>query len=214
MMGLYSRSRKSSALFQLPLKGLLLIMLAATALVSGQQDSASSMESRDEKAVAEALRSWWTASMKTHDRRISWWRESEFGCFIHWGVYSTFGGEWKGKPFRGYAEHMMRSQKIPRSEYLEKVVSVFNPVRFDAEEWVRMIKGAGMKYVIITAKHHDGFAMYPSEVSRYNIRDATPFKRDPMRELAAAARKHGLRFGFYYSHAFDWEHPVLVRSAS
>jgi len=89
----------------------------------------------------------------------------------------------------------------------EKVVSVFNSVKFDAEEWIRMIKGAGMKYVIITAKHHDGFAMYPSEASRYNIRDATPFKRDPMRELAAAARKHDLRFGFYYSHAFDWEHP-------
>ncbi len=102
---------------------------------------------------------------------------------------------------------MMRSQKIPRTEYAEKVASVFNPVKFDAEEWVRLIKAAGMKYVIITAKHHDGLAMYPSSVSRYNMRDATPFKRDPMHELAIAARKHGLHFGFYYSHAFDWEHP-------
>lgn len=190
------------------LKSFLVIVLAAASSVIGQQKgSLSSAKGRDEKAVEEALQGWWTASMKTHDRRISWWRESEFGCFIHWGVYSSFGGEWKGKPFRGYAEHMMRSQKIPRSEYLELVVSVFNPVKFDAEEWVRLIKAAGMKYVIITAKHHDGFAMYPSTVSRYNIRDATPFKRDPMRELAAAARKRGLRFGFYYSHAFDWEHP-------
>ena len=174
--------------------------------VLAQQPNGGVSPSRDERAVNEALQGWWTASMKTHDQRIAWWRESEFGCFIHWGVYSTFGGEWKGKPFRGYAEHMMRSQKIPRAEYAERVVSVFNPVKFDAEEWVRLIKAAGMKYVIITAKHHDGFAMYPSSVSRYNIRDATPFKRDPMRELAVASRKHGLRFGFYYSHAFDWEH--------
>jgi alpha-L-fucosidase len=190
------------------LQAVLLTLLAAATPVAGQQISSHSpAKGRDERAVEEALQSWWTASMKTHDQRISWWRESEFGCFIHWGVYSSFGGEWKGKPFRGYAEHMMRSQKIPRSEYAEKVVSVFNPVKFDAEEWIRLIKAAGMKYVIITAKHHDGFAMYPSAVSRYNIRDATPFKRDPMRELAAAARKQGLRFGFYYSHAFDWEHP-------
>jgi alpha-L-fucosidase len=101
----------------------------------------------------------------------------------------------------------MRIQKIPRAEYVEKAVSVFNPVKFDAEEWVQLIKSAGMKYLIITAKHHDGFAMYPSSVTRYNIRDATPFKRDPMRELADACKRHGIKFGFYYSHAIDWEHP-------
>ena len=145
--------------------------------------------------------------MKTHDQRIAWWREAKFGCFIHWGVYSTFGGEWNGKPFRGYAEHMMRINKIPRAEYEAKVVSIFNPVKFNADEWVRLIKSAGMNYLIITAKHHDGFAMYPSAVTRYNVRDATPFKRDPMRELRDACRKNGIRFGFYYSHAFDWEHP-------
>jgi|GEM_PF-455441 len=159
---------------------------------------------RDEKAIQDAAQNWWTASMKTHDQRIAWWREAKFGCFIHWGVYSTFGGEWKGKPFRGYAEHLMRIQKIPVAEYKEKAVSVFNPVKFNAEEWVKIIKAAGMKYVIITAKHHDGFAMYPSAVTRYNIYDATPFKRDPMRELADACRKNGIRFGFYYSHAIDW----------
>ncbi|MEK6281914.1 MAG: alpha-L-fucosidase [Acidobacteriota bacterium] len=186
---------------------LALLVLGGVESSRAQPSNGSSSPGRDETAVAEAIQGWWTASMKTHNQRIAWFRESEFGCFIHWGVYSTFGGEWNGKPFRGYAEHMMRSQKIPRAEYVEKVVSGFNPVKFDAEEWVRLIKAAGMKYVIITAKHHDGFAMYPSSVSRYNIRDATPFKRDPMGELAAAARKHGLRFGFYYSHAFDWEHP-------
>jgi alpha-L-fucosidase len=145
--------------------------------------------------------------MKNHDQRIAWWRDAQFGCFIHWGVYSTYGGEWNGKPFKGYAEHMMRINRIPRAEYLEKVVSVFNPVKFNADEWVKLIKSAGMKYVIITAKHHDGFAMYPSAVTKYNVRDASPFKRDPMRELSEACKRNGIKFGFYYSHAIDWEHP-------
>ena len=175
--------------------------------VTTQQPVTPGVNPRDQKAINDAVQGWWTASMKTHDQRIAWWREAKFGCFIHWGVYSTFGGEWNGKPFRGYAEHMMRINKIPRAEYEAKVVSVFNPVKFNADEWVRLIKSAGMNYVIITAKHHDGFAMYPSAVTHYNIRDATSFKRDPMRELRDACRKNGIRFGFYYSHAFDWEHP-------
>jgi len=183
---------------------LAILCLRATAL---PQDDGSAAKGRDEKAVEEALHGWWPASMKTHEQRIAWWRDARFGCFIHWGAYSTFGGEWNGKPFRGYAEHMMRSQKIPLAVYREKVVAPFNPAKFDADEWVRIIKAAGMKYVVITAKHHDGFAMYPSAVSRYNIRDATSFRRDPMRELADACRRNGIRFGFYYSHAFDWEHP-------
>jgi len=180
------------------------ILLASSVTICAQQAATSP---RDQKAIDEAVSGWWTASMKTHDQRIAWWHEAKFGCFIHWGVYSTFGGEWNGKPFRGYAEHMMRINKIPRAEYEAKVVSIFNPVKFNADEWVRLIKSAGMNYVIITAKHHDGFAMYPSAVTRYNIRDATPFKRDPMRELRDACRKNGIRFGFYYSHAFDWENP-------
>lgn len=187
---------------------MMVILLFFCLPVAAQQIvNASANKGRDEKAVEEALQGWWTASMKTHDRRISWWREAQFGCFMHWGVYSAYGGEWKGKPFRGYAEHMMRSQKIPLAEYKEKVVARFNPVKFNADEWVRLIKAAGMKYLVITAKHHDGFAMYPSAVTPYNIKDATPFGRDPMRELAEACRKNGIRFGFYYSHAFDWEHP-------
>lgn len=175
--------------------------------VAQQMTSATRAKTRDEIAIDDAVNGWWTASMKNHEQRIAWWREAKFGCFIHWGVYSTFGGEWNGKPFRGYAEHMMRSQKIPRAEYVTKVVSIFNPEKFDADAWVKLIKEAGMKYVIITAKHHDGFAMYPSSVSKYNIRDATPFKRDPMRELSDACKRNGIKFGFYYSHAFDWEDP-------
>src|SRR5215469_13575650 len=176
--------------------------LATAALVSAQ-----TRVSRDEAAVAEAVGGWWTESMRTREQRVAWWRVARFGCFMHWGVYSGPGGEWKGQAVRGYAEHLMRIKKIPLEEYKREVVARFNPVKFDAAEWVRTIQDAGMKWLVITAKHHDGFAMYRSLVSKYNIVDATPFGRDPMKELAAACRKAGLRFGFYYSHAFDWEHP-------
>ncbi|HEX6183288.1 MAG TPA: alpha-L-fucosidase [Pyrinomonadaceae bacterium] len=184
----------------------LTLLLSAFPVWGRQADAAAGPNERDRRAVEEAVGGWWKASMRTHARRVAWWREARFGCFIHWGVYSAPGGEWEGKPFRGYAEHLMRIKKIPLAEYREKVVAGFNPVGFDADEWVRLIKSAGMRYLVITAKHHDGFAMYPSASSAYDIRDATPFRRDPLRELARACRRHGLRFGFYYSHAFDWEH--------
>ena len=163
-------------------------------------------KARDQKAINDAVNGWWAESMKNHDKRIKWWREAKFGMFIHWGVYSTAGGEWKGKKVGGYAEHLMRKEKISRKEYLE-LAHQFNPIKFNADEWVRNAKNAGMRYMIITAKHHDGFAMYPSGVSDVNIRRQTPFTRDPMAELSAACKKYGLKFGFYYSHAFDWEHP-------
>ena len=161
---------------------------------------------RDQQAIDEGINGWWTASMKTHDQRIQWWRAAKFGMFIHWGIYSLPGGEWKGKKVSGYAEHLMRKERISRNDYLN-LAHQFNPVKFNAEEWIQNAKRAGMKYFIITAKHHDGFAMFDSKVSDFNIMDQTPFKRDPMAELAAAAKKYGIKFGFYYSHAFDWEHP-------
>lgn len=161
---------------------------------------------RDQKAIDEAVNGWWTASMKEHEARIEWWREAKFGMFIHWGIYSLPGGEWKGKVVSGYAEHLMRKEKISRKEYLE-LAHQFNPVKFNADEWVKQAKNAGMNYFIITAKHHDGFAMFNSPVSDFDITDQTPFKRDPMAELAAACKKYGMKFGFYYSHAFDWEDP-------
>ncbi|HEV2970821.1 MAG TPA: alpha-L-fucosidase [Pirellulales bacterium] len=162
---------------------------------------------RDVAAANEAIHGWWTEALKGRDQRLQWWREARFGCFIHWGVYAGPAGEWEGKNAGGYAEHLMRHARIPLAEYKEKVVSVFDPEQFSAEEWVRLIKGAGMKYAIITAKHHDGFAMWPSDVNKYNLRDATKFSRDPMRELSDECRRNGIRFGFYYSHAFDWEDP-------
>jgi alpha-L-fucosidase len=161
---------------------------------------------RDQQAIDEALNGWWPVSMKTHDQRISWWREARFGMFIHWGVYSRAGGVWKGEKVEGYAEHLMRKEKISRNEYLE-FAHGFNPINFDADRWVSDAKKAGMKYIIITSKHHDGFAMYDSKVSDYNIVRQTAFKKDPMAALSAACKRQGIKFGFYYSHAFDWEHP-------
>jgi hypothetical protein len=147
---------------------------------------------------------WWRESMKTHDPRIQWWREARFGMFVHWGVYSALGGTWRDQPVRGYAEHIQRMLKIPIPVYREQVAGKFNPTEFNADEWIRAARAAGMGYFIITAKHHDGFAMFDSKASDYNIVQATPFKRDPMKELKAACQKYGLKFGFYYSHAFDW----------
>ncbi|NHA05398.1 alpha-L-fucosidase [Mucilaginibacter sp. HC2] len=174
----------------------------------GDEDKtmANNVKTRDQKAIDEAVNGWWPASMKTRDSRIAWWRDARFGMFIHWGIYSLPAGEWEGKNTGGYAEHLMRKAKIPRSAYLE-LAHRFDPVKFNADKWVRAAKYAGMRYLIITAKHHDGFAMYNSQVSDYNIVKQTAWKHDPMVDLAAACKKYGLKFGFYYSHAFDWEHP-------
>ena len=147
---------------------------------------------------------WWRQSMESHDARMQWWRAARFGMFVHWGVYSGLGGTWQGHQVKGYAEHIQRILRIPIPVYREQVAGKFNPTEFNADDWVRAAKEAGMGYFIITAKHHDGFAMYDSKVSGYNVVKATPFKRDPMKELKAACQKYGLKFGFYYSQAFDW----------
>jgi hypothetical protein len=138
------------------------------------------------------------------DARLGWWREARFGMFVHWGVYSGLSGTWNGKAYGGYAEHIQRMAKIPCAVYRKEVAGTFNPSAFNADEWIRLAKEAGMGYFVITAKHHDGFAMFNSQASDYNIVKATPFARDPMKELQAACKKYGVRFGFYYSHAFDW----------
>src|SRR5574340_905267 len=137
------------------------------------------------------------------ERRLQWWREARFGMFIHWGLYAVPAGEWKGKPIAGIGEWIMNRARIPVTEY-EQLAARFNPVKFNAEQWVQLAKDAGMKYLVITSKHHDGFAMYRSTVSKYNIVDATPFHRSPMKELAAACQKAGIKLCFYYSHAQDW----------
>jgi hypothetical protein len=145
-----------------------------------------------------------TPTAAERDARLGWWREARFGMFVHWGVYSGLSGTWNGKAYHGYAEHIQRMAKIPIPVYRQEVAGKFNPQQFDAEAWISLAKQAGMGYFVITAKHHDGFAMFDSAVSDYNIVKATPFARDPMQELKAACKRQGLRFGFYYSHAFDW----------
>jgi alpha-L-fucosidase len=139
------------------------------------------------------------------DMRMKWWRDSRFGMFIHWGVYAVPAGEYKGQRSNRIGEWIMEWANIPRAEY-EKLTAQFNPVRFDAAQWVRIAKDAGMKYIVITSKHHDGFSMYDSRISNYDIADSTPYRRDPIRALADEARKQGLKFCFYYS-IMDWHHP-------
>jgi alpha-L-fucosidase len=138
--------------------------------------------------------------------RMRWFREAKFGLFVHWGLYAIPAGEWKGQPVAGIGEWIMNRAKIPVKEY-EQLAAQFNPVKFNADAWVQLAIDAGMKYIVITSKHHDGFAMYRSKVSPYNIVDATPFKRDVLAELAAACKKRGIRLGFYYSQAQDWHEP-------
>jgi len=162
---------------------------------------------RDAAAVQDAKTGWYTAALKGRDQRLEWWRDARFGCFVHWGAYSVLGGVWKDRPNPGYAEHIMRVNKIPLDVYRSEVAAKFHPDAYDARSWVRQMKAAGMQYVIVTSKHHDGFAIWPSDVNKYNIRDVSHFDRDPLKELVEAARAEGMHVGFYYSHAFDWEDP-------
>jgi alpha-L-fucosidase len=147
-----------------------------------------------------------TETKDQRDARMAWWREAKFGMFIHWGVYSIPAGVWKGQPEDGAGEWILNKDKIPVAEY-KALAPQFNPTKFNADAWVALAKQAGMKYMVITAKHHDGFAMYASKASSFNIYDATPFKRDPLAELNTAAQKQGLKLGFYYSQYQDWTAP-------
>lgn len=132
-----------------------------------------------------------------------WFKQAKFGMFIHWGLFSLPAGEWKGRRTPEISEWTQSYFRIPNQEYT-KLARAFNPVLFDAEEWVQLAQYAGMKYIVFTTKHHDGFAMYKSDVSDFNIVDATPFGRDVLGELAAACKKHGMKLGLYYSNDLDW----------
>jgi len=140
------------------------------------------------------------------DAKMKWFREAKFGLFIHWGLYAVPAGEWKGQRIAGIGEWIMNRAKIPAKEY-EQLAAQFNPVKFNADDIVKLAEDAGMKYIVITSKHHDGFAMYHSKASKYNIVDATPFKRDILKELVDACAKRGMKLGFYYSQAQDWHEP-------
>ncbi len=135
-----------------------------------------------------------------------WFKEAKYGMMIHWGLYSMLAGEYKGKPSEDYAEWIQSCFAIPNAEY-GKLASAFNPIFFNAEEYVKLAKEVGMQYLVFTSKHHDGFAMFDSKVDDFNVKKATPFGRDVTAELAEACYKHGLKFGLYYSQDLDWHEP-------
>jgi alpha-L-fucosidase len=147
-----------------------------------------------------------TETPAQRDARMGWWREARFGMFIHWGLYSIPAGEWHGQRTTHIGEWIMNDLSIPVADY-KAFAKDFNPTGFSAHDIVALAKSAGMKYIVITAKHHDGFAMFNSKVDPFNIVAATPFKRDPLRELAEECKKQGLKLGFYYSQDQDWTAP-------
>ena len=184
------------------LAGFLLVLIPI--LLSVRMDGQSESSLGSQKPRVHAVQDQETKEQR--DARMAWWREARFGMFIHWGLYAVPAGTWNGQQIPHIGEWIMNNAKIPVADY-EKLASQFNPAKFDADAWVSLAKSAGMKYIVITAKHHDGFAMFKSEANSFNIVDATPFKRDPMKELAEAAHKQGLKFGFYYSQDQDWTAP-------
>ncbi len=144
-----------------------------------------------------------TETAAQRDARMAWWRDAKFGMFIHWGVYSVPAGVHSGTNVPGIGEWIMNKGKIPMAEY-QSFAKEFNPVKFDADAWVKAAADAGMKYIVITSKHHDGFAMFATKASAWNIVQASPYGKDPLQDLATACRKYGIKLGFYYSQAQDW----------
>ncbi len=137
--------------------------------------------------------------------RMAWWKEARFGMFIHWGLYAVPAGKYQGRHVSGTGEWIMNSLEIPLAEY-EAFAPQFDPVPYDPVQWVRLAQAAGMKYIVITSKHHDGFALWDSEVSDWDVADATPYGRDLLQPLAEACRAAGIKLCFYHS-IMDWHHP-------
>jgi alpha-L-fucosidase len=145
----------------------------------------------------------WQKMHASKQASLERFNDAKFGMFIHWGAYAVPAGIWKGEKIGGLGEWIFYHAQIPRAEY-KQMCQQFNPVKFDADVWVKLAKAAGMRYIVAMPKHHDGFAMYDSKVSDYDIIDGTRFGRDPMMELYQACQRHGIRFAIYYSHATDW----------
>ncbi|MDG1357460.1 MAG: alpha-L-fucosidase [Akkermansiaceae bacterium] len=146
-------------------------------------------------------------SIEDYTARMQWFAEAKYGMFIHFGLYSQLGGMWKGEKAEWYAEWIQAKKNIPREEY-SKIIKDFNPTKFDADFLVQTAKNAGMTYLVITAKHHEGFCLWDSKYTEYDVA-STPFKRDILAELSQACKKHGIRFGIYYS-IIDWSHPSQI----
>lgn len=171
--------------------------------------SCKEKESKEVQTNLEAIEeiNYLEESKEDFNKRMQWWRDATFGMFIHWGPYAVYGGEYNGKTIKGeIAEWIMQSEKIPIADY-ELKAKQFVPEKFNAREWVSLAKEAGIKYIVITSKHHDGFGIWNSEVSNYNIVDYTPYQKDILKELAKACKEQDLPLGFYYS-ILDWHHPM------
>lgn len=143
---------------------------------------------------------------QTNDAKMEWWRKARLGMFIHWGVYAVPAGKYHDKKVDGLGEWIMHDESIPREEY-KTFAQSFNPTKYDPEQWVLMAKEAGMKYIVITSKHHDGFALFNAAGSDWNVVKATPYGKDLLKPLVEACRKQGMKLGFYYSQANDWYNP-------
>ena len=146
-----------------------------------------------------------TETPKQHAARMEWWRDARFGMFIHWGLYSEAAGYWNGQPQSGAGEWIMTDTRIPRAQY-ETLAPHFDPIKFDADQWAETAHNAGMKYLVITSKHHEGFCMFKTTATDYNVVDATPWHKDPLEALSKACRRHGIKFCVYYS-IMDWHSP-------
>ena len=186
--------KKLSAAF-LALIGIALLFF--TSPVSCKKAPEASQDSRKELDPAEE------ETAQERDDRMGWWREARFGLFIHWGLYAIPAGEWKDRT--DHAEWILTTAQIPVAEY-EKFAPRFNPLKFNPEEWVKAAKDAGIKYIVITSKHHDGFCLFDSKMTDYDVMDATPFKRDILKELADDCRRQGIKMCWYHS-IMDWHHP-------
>jgi alpha-L-fucosidase len=179
---------------QISIRSLLLLMIFLPVCLVQAQPSQDAPNAYSSQAASD------------HDKKMDWWRKARLGMFIHWGVYAVPAGAYKGQEIGGLGEWIMHDASIPRKEY-EQFARQFNPVKYNPEAWVRMAKDAGMKYIVITSKHHDGFALFDSKASDWNVVKATPYGKDLLKPLVEACRKQGMKLGFYYSQANDWYNP-------
>jgi alpha-L-fucosidase len=180
---------------------LLSITIAAFMLITACQQK----KQQDTKASLEDPKNYLDETEAEKEARMEWWKDARFGMFIHWGLYAVPAGEYKGDQVEGIGEWIMNSLNIPIDEY-EQFAKKFNPTKYDAQEWVRIAKDAGMKYIVITSKHHDGFALWDSKVTDWDVVDATPYEKDLLKQLADACREEGIKLCFYHS-IMDWHHP-------
>ncbi len=175
--------------------GIVLLLVTGMGFSTANKEQFANTEIEKEKATKETT--------EQRDSRMAWWRDARFGMFIHWGLYAVPAGEWKKET--DHAEWILETAQIPVEKY-EKFAAQFNPIKFDAKEWVEIAKKAGMKYIVITSKHHDGFCLFDSQLTDYDVVDATPFKRDILKELSEECHRQGIKICWYHS-IMDWHHP-------